>query len=137
MGKNNRTHYKSVMIIDDNKIDRYVVEMVIKKNNFADEVIKMESGMEALDFISSKLGQPDELPELILLDINMPEMNGFEFMEQYNLLPTEVKNCCIIMMLTTSIHPIDIERANNNQYVLKFINKPLNTDKLKELTTAE
>lgn len=126
-------YYQKIMIIDDSKIDSYVVEMVIKKTNFAQDVIKMESGAEALQYISTNIEHKENLPDLILLDINMPEMNGFEFMERYDLFPDNVKNDCTIMLLTSSIHPIDIERANNNQYITKFVNKPLNAARIKEL----
>ena len=125
--------YQKIMIIDDSKIDRYVVEMVIKKTNFASEVIQMESGFEALEYLSGAGSDINKLPGLILLDVNMPEMNGFEFMEKYMLFDEEIKDSCAVMLLTSSIHPVDIDKASNNKYILKFINKPLNAAKLKEL----
>jgi CheY-like chemotaxis protein len=125
--------YQKIMIIDDSKIDRYVVEMVIRKTNFALEVIQMESGFEAVNFFTAQGTATDKLPGLILLDVNMPEMNGFEFMEKFVQFPETIKDSCPVMLLTSSIHPVDIDRASSNKYILKFINKPLNAGKLKDL----
>ena len=103
--------YPSIMIIDDNKIDRYVVEMIVKKTNFADNVIQIESGTLALEYLKAHADHPENLPGLVLLDVNMPEMNGFEFMEQYEKLSDAIKTTCKIMLLTSSIHPVDIDKA--------------------------
>ena len=126
-------NYQTIMIIDDSKIDRYVVEMVIKKTNFASEVIQMGSGNDALNYLTQHKDQAGKWPGLILLDVNMPEMNGFEFMEKFNLFAEEIKETCSVMLLTSSIHPVDIDRATSNKYIRKFINKPLNAAKLHEL----
>ena len=133
MEQNKVPCYPNVMIIDDNKIDLYVVEIILKKNNFATEVVKMETAKDALNYLTANCEHPEKLPSLIFLDINMPGMNGFEFMDEYQLLPDTIKKDCIIMMLTTSIHPDDMERATHNKYILRFINKPLNADKLWEM----
>ena len=133
MDRFEQPRYKNIMVIDDSKIDRYVVEMMIKKTNFATNVIQMESGFEALNFLNTNLDNLSILPELILLDVNMPEMNGFEFMEKFERLTGNFKESCQVMLLTSSIHPIDIDRASANKYIAKFINKPLNTAKISEL----
>jgi CheY-like chemotaxis protein len=122
--------YDKIMVVDDNKIDLYIVDIILKKNNFAREVLKMESGKAAMDYLLANKDYPENLPGLIFLDINMPGMNGFEFMEGYNDLPDGIKKDCIILMLTTSINSDDMTRAANNKFILKFMNKPLNTEKL-------
>ena len=88
------------MVIDDNEVDLYVSRRVIEKYSFADEVILMDSAKEALEYLKSHDGGPDTLPGLIFLDINMPEMNGFEFLDAYKQLSDNIKSNCIIMMLT-------------------------------------
>src|SRR5438874_7736969 len=117
--------YKKVMVIDDNEIDRYIAERYIKKIGFAEEVILKESARKGLEYLKSLEQTPDELPQLIFLDIRMPEIDGFGFLEAYQSLPETVRSNCIIMMLTTSLNPEDQERARNNQYVSRFLNKPL------------
>lgn len=126
--------YKRVMIVDDTYVDRYVAERVIKKYSFAEDIISVESALDALDYLIAGKDHPEELPELIFLDINMPEMNGFEFLEKYKELPETIKKHCIIMMLTTSLHEEDMKQALANPYVYRFLNKPLTFDRLKEIT---
>src|SRR6185295_7058648 len=89
--------YKKVMVIDDNEIDRYIAERYIKKYGFADEVILKESAKQALQYLKANQHRPEELPNLIFLDIRMPEIDGFGFLEQYRELPESLKSNCIIM----------------------------------------
>jgi CheY-like chemotaxis protein len=129
----NGKKFKKVMVIDDNEIDRYIANRNITKYDFAEEVITMESSRAALNFLDSIKDQPHELPQLIFLDIRMPEIDGFGFLEEYAKLSDSVKQNCIIMMLTTSLNPSDHERAANNKYVNRFLNKPLDKEKIDTL----
>lgn len=125
--------YKKVMVIDDNDMDLYVSRRIIEKSAFAEEVILMDSAKEAIAYFESNADNLENLPSLIFLDINMPEMNGFQFLDAYGSLPETVKQNCIIMMLTTSVHNVDKEKADKNPYVRNYLNKPLSNDKLKSL----
>jgi CheY-like chemotaxis protein len=125
--------YNSVMVIDDNAIDRYIAEICLKKNEFTTEVISKESGDDALDYLKTNADAPHNLPQLIFLDINMPGMNGFEFLEAYELLPVDVQTSCIIVMLSSSLNPDDHKRVADNKFVSMFLNKPLLKEKLAEL----
>lgn len=122
------------MVIDDNEIDLHIAQRVMKKYAFADGILLMDSAKEAVEYLSANSNKEDMLPDLIFLDINMPEMNGFEFLEAYTHLPEKIKKKCIIMMLTTSVNPEDQERANKSPYVHYYLGKPLDEEKLKGLT---
>jgi CheY-like chemotaxis protein len=125
--------YKYVMVIDDNQIDLYIAEKVMETTRFAEKVICVSSAREALEYLKPLHEKPDELPGLIFLDINMPEMTGFDFLNEYQHLPENIRKRCIIMMLTTSLDQNDRKQAEENQFVKRFLNKPLDRDKITQL----
>lgn len=123
-----------IMLIDDNKIDNFFHERVIRKNNAAKEVIAMESGQAAIDHI--KAGNTLLQPELIFLDINMPGMDGWEFIEHYKLLDNSLQKAMIVVMLTTSDNPDDIARARTQGILSDFKTKPLTKEMLADVITT-
>lgn len=122
---------KCIMLIDDNKVDNFFHERVIRKNGAADEILIKESGAEALDYL--KKGSEILQPELIFLDINMPGMDGWEFLEHYRNLDTNLQNAMIVVMLTTSENPDDKARATTQGMLADFKSKPLTKDMLEEV----
>jgi CheY-like chemotaxis protein len=116
---------KIVMLIDDNDIDLKINEKVVGITKLFGDVIICRSGEEALNYLKSNLTNPSLLPDFILLDIQMPEMNGFEFLDQYKKLPGSFTEVCIIAMLSSTLDFGDIQRAEANPYVVKLLKKPL------------
>jgi CheY-like chemotaxis protein len=128
--------FKRVMSIDDNTIDHFVIRHVIIKESFAKEIIFFTSGEEALIYLINNKDNIAELPEMILLDINMPEMNGFDFLEEFSKLDGSIKAHCKVVMLSSSISATDKEKVEQNSYVKLYVNKPLTTEKLEKILTA-
>jgi len=100
-----------------------VNKKLLESNGFAENVSAYQSALEALDFI--KKAKQSELPDVIFLDINMPEMDGFEFLDAFALLFETTHQQCKIIMLSTSDSFKDLNRANKNSLIKKFLNKPL------------
>ncbi len=116
---------KIVMLIDDNNIDLKINEKIVGITKLFDDIIICRSGEEALNYLKLNLTSPEKLPSFILLDIQMPEMNGFEFLDQYKKLPTSFIDSCVIAMLSSTLDFGDIQRAEANPYVVKLLKKPL------------
>lgn len=119
------------MLVDDNPDDNFFHEREIKKDHLAATVVVKNSGIEALEYLKSKEDVTRLPPDLIFLDINMPGMNGWEFLEEYGMLDNKFQSDVLIIMLTTSDNPDDEERSRAWRNVTDYITKPLTKEKMK------
>ncbi|MBT0607001.1 response regulator [Aequorivita echinoideorum] len=124
---------KNVLLIDDSESDNFYHERKIRKMGITDNIHISYSGQEALDYLRSELEGVHPQPTLIFLDINMPGMNGWEFLEEYEKLEVAQKGEIILTMLSNSIDERDKERANVYSSVRGFYSKPLNEDYLTDI----
>ncbi|MEZ0541628.1 response regulator [Fibrella arboris] len=114
-----------IMLVDDDPDDNYIHQLVINDWGKCETVRVAENGTEALAYLSDTEAPGYIRPEVILLDINMPGMNGFEFLEEYHKLDSQLKSNVVVMMLTTSLNPTDEHRAEQFNEVTGYRNKPL------------
>lgn len=134
---NNIQSFNTVMLIDDNEVDNYLNERIVGFYNFAKRILVHSSSKSALEYLknlqrNSSISR-DLIPDLIFLDLDMPEMNGFLFIDEFLKLVDEIKDYTKIVILSSSIQPIDLERSKRIPEVVSFLNKPLKKKNLDDL----
>jgi CheY-like chemotaxis protein len=128
----------SVLLIDDDVATNFISKMLIKKAAITNHIETALNGKQALDYLTNtgqyeKNGDILPRPMLILLDINMPVMDGWEFAKEFQELDENQKGGIIIVMLTSSLNPDDKERANNLPAINGFQNKILTMEALNSI----
>lgn len=119
-----------ILLIDDSDADNFLHSRLIQKTGITNNIVIKKNGLEALDYLTSETNGAYPCPELIFLDINMPGMNGWEFLDAYKLLDKEKRAGIIICMLTTGYSEGDKERAKEFGLIDDYIGKPLTKDRL-------
>lgn len=124
-----------ILLIDDDEPTNFLNQFILEGMGCANNIRVAQNGIDALSYLEKTVTDYENypLPELIFLDINMPAMNGWEFLERYAQLSSEKKADVVIVMLTTSLNPDDRAKAGNIKEVDGFESKPLSEEKVKEL----
>ena len=129
--------YSTIMLVDDNEIDNLINLKMLEASNIAHRIYIYTSSLGALEYLKNldreKNTIKEMIPEVILLDINMPIMDGFQFVEEYKRISTKIKNTCKIVMLTSSLNPSDEERSKKDQFIEDYLKKPLSEEQLDKL----
>lgn len=122
---------KKVLSVEDDEITQMLTELVLQDGNFCNVFEKAFNGEEALDLFKSI--DENGVPELILLDINMPIMGGWEFLDIFQELYPQFIIKTKIFLLSSSINPKDVERSKQNPHVIGFLSKPLDDEQVEKL----
>jgi len=123
-------------IIDDDPIFIYGTKRIMKEVDFAENILVYNNGEEAIDSLSEISQTKGDLPEVIFLDLNMPIMNGWEFLEEFEKLPNQNIEKTIIYIISSSVDPRDLERVKNYSKVNNYILKPITPNDLETIITA-
>lgn len=116
------------ILIDDSSFDLLIYEKLLQKNQVAKSIKAFLSARVALEFITTH--GKEMPPSVLMLDVQLPGMNGFEFLEKFHELSEEIKNKFTIFMLSSTIDDADILKASLNPYIIEMLNKPLNIQDL-------
>ena len=127
---------KIILLIDDNEEDNHTTRQLLMKNEIAEHIIVESSAKHALRFLDGIHYHADQIPDYIFLAIRMAEMDGFDFMDEYALLPAAIKDHCTVFMLTSSDDKKDADRAAHYSSVKKYLRKPLDVNLLKTLDSS-
>ena len=123
-------NFYNICVIDDDLIYQYTITKTIKAFDLAKNVMVFSDGEEGLDFLMDNLDTCENLPDIILLDINMPIMDGFQFMEEYIKIKPKIGKKIIIYMVSSSVDPNDVERAKKVAEISDYIIKPIKPGEL-------
>lgn len=129
--------YRQVMLLDDNELDNFINEKVIEASHFSEKVYVNSSGKSALEFLNNLVVSGDAAneiyPQAIFVDLNMPMMDGFQFIDNLKRIDAKKIKDCRLVILTSSIYPEDRARAKEIGEEITFLNKPLTGAMLDQL----
>jgi CheY-like chemotaxis protein len=121
-------------IVDDDRIYIFGLSKLIEMNDFCQELQVFNNGKEALDNFLQDIEAGNELPEVILLDINMPVMDGWEFLDEYVKVKHKIKNKVKIYMVSSSVNLSDIDRAKTYDDIVDYVTKPIKSSDLQKIS---
>jgi CheY-like chemotaxis protein len=121
----------NLLVIDDDDINIFIIKKIVEKTGFDINMVSKSNGQQAIDYLKNAVSNSQNLPQLILIDINMPVMNGWDFIEAYQELG--ITTPVNLYILSSSVYENDIEKTKSYSSVKGFISKPLSMERLTEL----
>lgn len=122
-----------VSIIDDDKIYKFTILKTIESVDIVKKVHVFGDGEEGIKYITDNIENPDALPDIIFLDLNMPYMDGWEFLDMFSGFKESLPKKIIIYIVSSSVSELDIQKAKQYETVTDYIVKPISIDKFKVL----
>ncbi|MFT4683864.1 MAG: CheY-like chemotaxis protein [Glaciecola sp.] len=118
-------------IIDDDQIYQFTLTRIINDNKQAERIITFSDGEKAVQYLNDNKDTNENIPDIIFLDANMPIMDGWQFIEEYASIKTEIEKKVVIIMWSSLVNPIHIERASKISEISEYIIKPMKLDEVK------
>lgn len=125
--------YKSALLVDDNFIDNMINQKILSNSDFAESIVVKQSCEAAINYLQDLVKNNEELPEIIFLDIRMPVKTGFDFLVEFQDIPSTKKEAVKIVMLSSSLDPSDHKKVIEFNNVTDFLGKPLTSELLKDI----
>ncbi len=125
-----------IYVVDDDDIYQYLIKKKIEKRNIAYQIKTFKNGQDAIEYLNLMADTSTELPDVIFLDLNMPVMDGWDFLNAYMNLKNRLTKKIHLYVVSSSIHQSDIERAKNISEVTDYIVKPMNDSQLDDILVA-
>ncbi|MEI6584483.1 MAG: response regulator [Sediminibacterium sp.] len=129
---------KNVCLIDDDKIYQFTATMILEATGLTNSIAAFLNGKDAIGFLKDpNTAQNSQLPDIIFLDINMPVMNGWEFLEEFQQFSASLSQPIKIYLVSSSVDESDINKSKKYPSVTDYVIKPLNRDKYRQLLTSQ
>lgn len=122
--------FNRILLVDDNEVSNMLHERLIEISDFGKHIVVKQTATEALEYLRSILDQPELLPEIIFLDIRMPIMDGFGFLDEFQKMPDAVRAYCKVILLSSTLDPEDAAKSAKYPEVTKMLLKPLTVSQL-------
>jgi CheY-like chemotaxis protein len=122
-----------IAIIDDDRVYHFILSSIINKNKLADSILSFMDGEEAIQYLTNNKTENEKIPDIVFLDMNMPIMDGWLFLEEYERIKKDITKKTVIFMISSSVDPIDIERAGNIIEITDYIVKPIKLSEVKKI----
>jgi CheY-like chemotaxis protein len=122
---------KNLALVDDDSVFVFITSKIIKQSNMVENLQVFDNGMDALNFLKANPENTDMLPDIILLDLSMPIMDGWQFLDEYVKL--DIKKQITIYICSSSISPADLGKAKSINAVSEYIIKPIAKEKIVEI----
>jgi CheY-like chemotaxis protein len=120
-------------IIDDDKIYQFMLHKIIDDNKLAEGVVPFFDGEKAIQYLRDNYASIENIPDILFLDVNMPIMDGWQFMEEFASIKEKIKKKIVIFMLSSSLNPMDVEKASKISEVSKYLVKPIKLQEVKNI----
>lgn len=128
---------KSIWVIDDDVIYQIIINKIIQRSEMFSSTSSFKNGKEAIDSLNNSLKNNSDLPDIILLDINMPIMDGWEFMEEMRLIKPKLKKDIIVYIVSSSIAIEDKNRSKTYANILGYLSKPVTVNDLVLIASSD
>ncbi len=125
-----------ICVIDDDQVYQYTVTRTIEVQKLAKKILVFSDGEEAIQFLIDNVANNENVPDVIFLDINMPVMDGWQFLEEYVRIKPTIGKKVTIYMVSSSVDPVDLERAKKISEISDYIIKPVTPNRLKDIIDA-
>ncbi|MGN6618511.1 MAG: response regulator [Ilyomonas sp.] len=129
-------HPLNICLVDDDMVYQYVAKKTIESTGLSENIIQLHNGEEALVFFKENVSNEAFLPDIIFLDINMPVMNGWEFLEAYSQLATLMTKDIPVVIVSSSLDDYDLNKSKEFSVVTGFITKPILRDKFIKILSS-
>lgn len=120
-------------IIDDDDIYQFTTSLLLKKTDLVNKIIVFSNGLKAINFLKEEMGNKENIPDILFLDVNMPVMDGWEFLEEYLLIKSMLPKTVVIYMVSSSVDERDVLKAKSISALSGYMVKPISSQNIMEV----